>query len=182
MISLYLYPKHTNVYKTVTQISSKSKWFVRSPEIWLWQSWLYIVTWVDCINIYEVLYGSGGMTFSLKDLWNANACWLVLIYNTLIITDVAKRLFKYVPYIFFFSSEYLDTPTKNLHNQDSWGDITCQSPSSKHYHFKRQGYVWTVSAKCSLTMAWYNTLQKKGNKGVFVECYCDKALSTNYLA
>ena len=27
------------------------------------------------------------------------ACWLVLIYNTLIITNVAKRLFKYVPYI-----------------------------------------------------------------------------------
>ena len=26
-----------------------------------------------------------------------NACWLVLIYNTLIITNVAKRLFKYVP-------------------------------------------------------------------------------------
>ena len=37
--------------------------------------------------------------FGLKVLWNANACWLVLIYNTLIITNVAKRLFKYVPYI-----------------------------------------------------------------------------------
>ena len=37
--------------------------------------------------------------FYLKDLCNANACWLVLIYNTLIITNVAKRLFKYVPYI-----------------------------------------------------------------------------------
>ena len=36
---------------------------------------------------------------ALKVLWNANACWLVLIYNTLIITNVAKRLFKYVPYI-----------------------------------------------------------------------------------
>ena len=36
---------------------------------------------------------------NLKDLCNANACWLVLIYNTLIITNVAKRLFKYVPYI-----------------------------------------------------------------------------------
>ena len=36
----------------------------------------------------------------LKDLCNyANACWLVLIYNTLIITNVAKKLFKYVPYI-----------------------------------------------------------------------------------
>ena len=24
-------------------------------------------------------------------------------------------------------------------------------------------------------------LQKEGSEGVFVECYCDKALSTNYL-
>ena len=42
-ISLYLYPKHTNVYKTVTWISSKSKWFVRPPEISpfrLRRSWL----------------------------------------------------------------------------------------------------------------------------------------------
>ena len=36
---------------------------------------------------------------SLKDLLNANACWLVLIYNTLIITYVAKRISKYVSYI-----------------------------------------------------------------------------------
>ena len=35
----------------------------------------------------------------LKDLCNANACWLVLIYYTLIITNVAKRLFEYVPYL-----------------------------------------------------------------------------------
>ena len=35
---------------------------------------------------------------TLKDLSTANACWLVLIYNTLIITNVAKRLLKYVPY------------------------------------------------------------------------------------
>ena len=39
------------------------------------------------------------LIYILKVLWNANACWLVLIYNTLIITNVAKRLFKYVPYI-----------------------------------------------------------------------------------
>ena len=36
---------------------------------------------------------------TLKVPWNANACWFVLIYNTLTITNVAKRLFKYVPYI-----------------------------------------------------------------------------------
>ena len=36
---------------------------------------------------------------SLKDLFNANACRLVLIYDTLIITYVAKRISKYVSYI-----------------------------------------------------------------------------------
>ena len=36
---------------------------------------------------------------SLKDLFNANACWLVLIYDTLIITYVAKRISKYASYI-----------------------------------------------------------------------------------
>ena len=46
--SLHLYPKHTNVYKTVTRISSKSKWFVRSPEIRLRQGWLYYCN-VCCI-------------------------------------------------------------------------------------------------------------------------------------
>ena len=69
-------------------------------------------------------------------------------------------------------------PTKNLPNQDSWGDITCQSPSSKHYHFKRQGYVG--QSVLSALSQWHDTihLQEKGRKGVFVECYCDKALST----
>ena len=37
-------------------------------------------------------------TLLLKDLFNANACWLVLIYDTLIITYVAKRISKYVSY------------------------------------------------------------------------------------
>ena len=40
--------------------------------------------------------------YNLKDLCNANACWLVLIYYTLIITNVAKRLFEYVPYILLY--------------------------------------------------------------------------------
>ena len=59
----------------------------------------------------------------------------------------------------------------------SWGDITCQSPSSKHYHFKRQGYVG--QSVLSALSQWHDTihLQKKGSKGVFVECYCDKHLA-----
>ena len=50
-------------------------------------------------------------------------------------------------YIFYnnFSVNFLQStwirPQKNLPNQDSSCDITCQSPSSKHYHFKGQGYV-----------------------------------------
>ena len=48
---------------------------------------------ISLSNLWDVIITQ------LKDLCNANACWLVLIYNTLIITNVAKRLFKYVPYI-----------------------------------------------------------------------------------
>ena len=47
----------------------------------------------------EQVYEAREQGLDLKDLCNANACWLVLIYNTLIITNVTKRLFKYVPYI-----------------------------------------------------------------------------------
>ena len=96
-------------------------------------------------NDIEALTGTG--LCLLKVLWNANACWLVLIYNTLIITNVAKRLFKYVPYIFYYnvSVNFLQStwirPQKNLPNQDSCCDITCQSPSSKHYNFNRYCYV-----------------------------------------
>ena len=43
--------------------------------------------------------GEKGVTLNLKDLFNANACWLVVIYDTLIITYVAKRISKYVSYI-----------------------------------------------------------------------------------
>ena len=46
----------------------------------------------------------------LKVPWNANACWFVLIYNTLTITNVANRLFKYVPYIYYnFSVNFLQS-------------------------------------------------------------------------
>ena len=90
-------------------------------------------------------------------------------------------------YIFYnnFSVNFLHStwirPQKNLPNQDSSCDITCQSPSSKHYHFKGQGYVGQPGL--SALSQWHDTihLQKKGSEGVFVECYCDKALSTNYL-
>ena len=53
--------------------------------------------------------------------------------------------------------------------------------SSKHYHFKGQGYVG--QSVLGALSQWHDTihLQKKGSKGVFVECYCDKTLSTNYL-
>ena len=46
---------------------------------------------------------------------------------------------------------------------------------------KRQGYVGQLGL--SALSQWHDTihLQKKGSEGVFVECYCDKALRTNYL-
>ena len=57
------------------------------------------VSFVFHFDLYTVVIFMLFRTWYLKVLWNANACWLVLIYNTLIITNVAKRLFKYVPYI-----------------------------------------------------------------------------------
>ena len=48
---------------------------------------------------WEQYYLTAKFSPGLKDLLNANACWLVLIYNTLIITYVANIISKYVPYI-----------------------------------------------------------------------------------
>ena len=48
---------------------------------------------------FEPLWSIIKYVRGIKVLWNANACWLVLIFNTLIITNMAKRLFKYMPYI-----------------------------------------------------------------------------------
>ena len=81
-----------------------------------------------------------------------------------------------------FSVNFLQStwirPQKKHPNEDSCCDITCQSLSSKHYHFKRQGYVGQPGL--SALSQWHDTihLQKKSSEGVFVECYCDKALST----
>ena len=58
------------------------------------------IIWVRGINV--PLQNSSSFCFKssyLKDLFNANACWLVLIYDTLIIPYVANRISKYVSYI-----------------------------------------------------------------------------------
>ena len=57
-----------------------------------WRAWLFLnfSRWND-------IPGRGYFVFKVP--WNASACWFVLIYNTLTITNVAKRLVKYVPYI-----------------------------------------------------------------------------------
>ena len=66
--------------------------------------------------VNRFMVGGGGGTMcppplgfiGLRQPSNANACWLVLIYNTLIITNVDTRLFEYVPYILlFFSVNFL---------------------------------------------------------------------------
>ena len=59
-----------------------------------------------------------------------------------------------------FSVNFLQStwiiPQKNLPNQDSGCDTTCQSPSSKHYHFKRQGYVGQPGL--SALSQWHDTI------------------------
>ena len=72
----------------------------------MYQSHLYEVTfygWNKDLNLnLNYAYYAQGVTvlkMCLKDLFNANACWLVLIYDTLVITYVAKRISKYVSYI-----------------------------------------------------------------------------------
>ena len=90
------------------------------------------------------------------------------------------HIFHYNFSVNFLQSTWI-RPQKNLPNQDSCCDITCQSPSSKRYHLKRQGYVGQPGL--SALSQWHDTihLQKKGSEVEFVECYCDKALSPNYL-
>ena len=79
------------------------------------------------------------------------------------------HLFYYKFSVNFLQSSWI-RPQKKSSKQDSLGDITCQSPSSKH-HFKRQGYVG--QSVLGALSQWHDTihLQKKGSKGVFVECY-----------
>ena len=84
-----------------------------------------------------------------------------------------------------FSFDFLQStwirPQKKLPNQDSGCDITCQSPSSKHYHLNR--YCYARLLVLSDLSQWHDAihLQKEGSEGVFVECYCEISLSSNYL-
>ena len=71
----------------------------------------------------------------------------------------------------------MDTPTKNLPNQDSGCDITCQSPSSKHYHFKRQGYVGQPGL--SALSQWHDTYTCKRK---VAKVYLWNAIVTKHLA
>ena len=114
---------------------------------------------------------------------HVDLCWFIIPWSSLMWPkdDLNMcHIFHYNFSVNFLQCTWI-RPQKNLPNQDSWGDITCQSPSSKHYHFKRQGNVG--QSVLSALSQWHDTihLQEKGSKGVFVECYCDKALSTNYL-
>ena len=114
---------------------------------------------------------------------HVDLCWFIIPWSSLMWPkDYLNmcHIFYYNFSVNFLQSTWIRHP-QNLPNQDSWGDITCQSPSSKHYHFKRQGYVG--QSVLNALSQWHDTihLQEKGSKGVFVECYCDKALSTNYI-
>ena len=115
---------------------------------------------------------------------HVDLCWFIIPWSSLMWPKDYLNMCHIFYYNFSvnFPSDYLDPPTKKLPNQDSWDDSTCQSPSSKHYNFKRQGYVGqsVLSALSHNIMIQY-TCKRKGSEGVFVECYCDKALITNYL-
>ena len=71
------------------------------------------------------------------------------------------HIFHYNLSVNFLQSTWI-RPQTNLPNQDSLGDITCQSPSSKQYHFKRQSCVG--QSVLSALSQWHDTihLQKKG--------------------
>ena len=72
----------------------------------------------------------------------------------------------------------MDPPTKKLPNQDSWDDITCQSPSSKHYHFKRQGYV----GQSVLSALSHNIMIQYTCKRKAVKVYLWNAIVTKHLS
>ena len=66
----------------------------------------------------------------LKDLFNANACWHVLIYEYPFMWPKEYLNMCHIFYnnfFCYFSSACLETPTKKLPNQDSVSDIICQS-------------------------------------------------------
>ena len=78
-----------------------------------------------------------------------------------------------------FSANFLQStwirPQKNLLNQDPWGDITYPSPSSKHYHFKRQGNVGQSVLSAHNGMIQYTCKRK------VVKVYLWNAIVTEHL-
>ena len=116
---------------------------------------------------------------------HVDLCWFIIPWSSLMWPkDYSNmcHIFYYNLSVNFLQSTWI-RPQKNLPNQHSWGDITCQSPSSKH-HIKTQGYVGQ-SVLSALSQWQYGMIQytckRKVVKVYFVECYCERALSTNYL-
>ena len=69
----------------------------------------------------------------LKDLFNANACWLVLIYDTLIITYVAKRISKIcVIYFIILFLLFFFSMLRNAHKKASTTKILSVTSSVNH--------------------------------------------------
>ena len=115
---------------------------------------------------------------------HVDLCWFIIPWSSL----MWPKDYLNMCHIFYynFSVNFLQItwirPQKCFQTKILDGDITCQSPSSKHYHFKRQRYVG--QSVLSALSQWHDTihLQKKGSEGVFVECYCDKGCVHAYFA
>ena len=112
---------------------------------------------------------------------HVDLCWFIIPWSSLMWPKDYLNMCHVFYYNFsvnFLQSTWIRPSQKNLPNQDSnWDDITCQSPSSKHYHFKRQGYVG--QPVLSALSQWHDTihLQKKG----IVKVYSWNARLTKHL-
>ena len=81
---------------------------------------------------------------------HVDLCWFIIPWSSLMWPkDYLNmcHIFYYNFSVIFLQSTWI-RPQKNLPNQDSCCDITCQSPSTKHYHFKRKGHIVSATVQC----------------------------------
>ena len=92
-------------------------------------SWLHTIILILIVRTYAMQM-------------HVDLCWFIMPWSSLMWPkDYSNmcHIFYLKIYVNFLQSAWIRP--QNLPNQDSWGDITCQSPSSKHYYFNRYFYV-----------------------------------------
>ena len=111
---------------------------------------------------------------------HVDLCWFIIPWSSLMwpkdYLNICAIYFIIIFLLIFF--RVLGYAHKNLPNQDSWGDITYQSPSSKHYHFKRQSYV----GQPVLQVLSHNGMIQYTCKRKVVKVYLWNAIMTKHLA